>query len=132
MLNKYGKFRYAICTFQGETSHQQHQNRNIGSQIFKYSKRSTQIQTNQNRKPNPTAGTHTKCNTFQGLSVFSVFQNFIKYSKFLSNSCQTSLTTGLVNTLEDQCSTSRGIDPVVSKYKITNVKQIWKIQVCYI
>ena len=45
MLNKYGKFWYAICTFQGVTSHQFHQNRNIGSQIFKYSKRSTQIQT---------------------------------------------------------------------------------------
>ena len=43
MLNKYGKFSYAIYTFQEVTSHQEHKNRNIGSQKFKYSKISTLI-----------------------------------------------------------------------------------------
>ena len=46
MLNKYGQFRYAICTFQGVIFHHKHKNRNIGGQGFKYSKRSTQIQNN--------------------------------------------------------------------------------------
>ena len=45
MLNKYGKIRYhALCIFQGVTSHKQHQSRIIGSQSFKFSKRSTYIQ----------------------------------------------------------------------------------------
>ena len=38
MLNKYGKFRYAISSLQGVTRHQYHYIRNTGSQRFKYSK----------------------------------------------------------------------------------------------
>ena len=70
MLNTYGDFLYALCTFQGVIVHQQHKNQNVGSPRSKHRKPSTQIQTNRNGKPNPTPWTTIKCNTIRGLSVF--------------------------------------------------------------
>ena len=73
MLNKYGKFSYALCTFQGVTSHisnsriKTHEDLNI--HVVKEASKSKQLR---NGKPNPTTRTTTKYNTFRGHSVFSV------------------------------------------------------------
>ena len=77
MLEKFNNTKLPRVSF-----HQQHKNHNIGCPRSKHSTRSTQLQTNRNGKPNPTAGTTTKCNPFRGLSVFSVIKNVCKRGKF--------------------------------------------------
>ena len=95
-------------------------------------KRSNPIKKNRNRKPNPMTGTTTTCIPFEALSYFQCFRslpnatNFWKHKPLFDKfSFQTNLRTGVVNTLGDLSSTSRGIDPGVSKYRITNVEFIW-------
>ena len=83
---------YAICTFQGSTSSQLHQNQNMGSPTSKHSKKNNQIQTNRNGQPNLTTGISAKFNTLQGISGF---QNLNECSK-------TSVKHCLVNFMPDK------------------------------
>ena len=131
MLNNYGKLDYDGHVCQGVTYHQLHSHQNIGKKVpnkyenYSYPKLA-EVGSQIRRKGHLTCTIQGfKPPFFYGFIIFVSNGNFCKYAV---KPCQSRLKTGLMNSLGDLWSNNSGFESEVSKYRNSNVEQMWKKQ----